>query len=83
MVWDGKVYRHTKFGDISIKGTVKEEERRRQIARMRRRWAEQDARVRELREAEQETQLRWPSSAEGHPGLGLQGLTFPGFRFFM
>ena len=60
MMWDGKAYRHTKFGDISIKGTVKEEERRRQIGRMRRRWAEQDARVREQREAEQETQLRWP-----------------------
>jgi hypothetical protein len=60
MKWDGKVYRHAKFGDISIKGTVKEEEPRRQIERMRRRWAEQDARVRELREAEQEPQLRWP-----------------------
>jgi hypothetical protein len=60
MMWDGRAYRHTKFGGISIKGTVKEEERRRQIARMRRRWAEQDARVRELREAEQEPQLRWP-----------------------
>jgi hypothetical protein len=60
MVRDGKVYRHTKFGDISIKGTVKEEERRRQIARIRRRWAEQDARARELREAVQEPRLRWP-----------------------
>jgi len=60
MMWDGKVHRHTKFGHISIKGTVKEEERRRQIGRMRRRWAEQDARVRELREAEQEPQLRSP-----------------------
>ena len=37
MVWDGKAYRLTRFGDISIKGTVKEEERRRQIRRMRRR----------------------------------------------
>ena len=37
MVWDGKAYRLTRFGDISIKGTVKEEERRRQIGRMRRR----------------------------------------------
>jgi hypothetical protein len=60
MMWDGKAYRHTKFGDISIKGTVKEEERRRQIARIRRRWAEQDARAREREEADQQPQLRWP-----------------------
>jgi hypothetical protein len=60
IMWDGKAYRHTTFGDISIKGTVKEEERRRQIGRMRRRSAEEDSRVRELHEAEQEPQLRWP-----------------------
>jgi hypothetical protein len=60
--WDGKVYKRAKFGDISIKGTVKEHEmklRRQQFAR---RNAEAAIAVAEI-EAARFARLPWPVRA--------------------
>jgi hypothetical protein len=57
--WDGKVHKRAKFGDLSIKGTVKEHQtklRRQQFAR---RVAEAAIAVAEI-EAARLARLPWP-----------------------
>jgi hypothetical protein len=62
--WDGKVYRRTKFGDISIKGTAKEHEMKLQRQRFQRREAEAAITVAEI-EAARFARLPWPVRAVG------------------
>jgi hypothetical protein len=62
--WDGKVYKRAKFGDISIKGTVKEQQtklRRQQFARCEAEAAIAVAKI----EAARYARLPWPIRAIG------------------
>ena len=58
--WDGKVYKQQKAGEPFDWNTAKGAERKRQLARQRRKGVEQDRRWREQQEAEQPFQVRWP-----------------------
>ena len=57
---DGKTHKRAKFGDPFDWRTVKGAQKRQQITRQQRGWAEQDRRWREQQKDEQPPQLRWP-----------------------
>jgi hypothetical protein len=62
--WDGKVNKPAKFGDIPIKGSVKEHEMKLQRQRLQRREAEAARAVAEI-EAARFAKLPWPVRAVG------------------
>jgi hypothetical protein len=62
--WDGKIHRQAKFGDISIKGTVKEQQTKLQRRQFARREAEAAIAVAEI-EAARFARLPWPVRAIG------------------